>query len=259
MYAWEFVRNDAFDANDFFRQQSSDPKINGQPGKLRLNTFGFNAGGPVTLGHIYNKERNRTFFFYNMEWRKMIQQGTINAVVPDKAWYTGNLSSLLNPALSGMSSPVQLHVPSATQLSASELARWAAAGYQPGQAITNNQIPASMLSANAQALLAAGSGSDPERQHHRPQQPWSRHQSCVSAECVQVLPQRHRHHRCKRHSESNDKHALERVGTARRFSVRHHRLRKDGISRRSRGYVRAHPGQRYVQCRRKRSIQRSGE
>ena len=154
--AWEFVRNDDFDANDFFRKQSSDPSVSGQPAKLRLNTFGFNIGGPVTLGHVYNRDRNRTFFFYNMEWRRMIQQGNANQTVPDAAWYTGNLSSLLNPAASGLKSPVQLHVPLASQLNAAELAKWSAAGYQPGDAIANNQIPASLINANATALLQAG-------------------------------------------------------------------------------------------------------
>jgi hypothetical protein len=154
--AWEFVRNDAFDSNDFFRQQSSSPEVSGTPAFLRLNTFGFNVGGPVTLGHIYNKDRNRTFFFYNMEWRRMIQAGSINATVPDQAWYKGDLSSLLSPSLSGMSSPVQLHVPTASQLNSSELAKWAAAGYQPGAAITGNKIPAGIMNANAQVLLGAG-------------------------------------------------------------------------------------------------------
>lgn len=154
--AWEFVRNDAFDANDFFRQQSSDPLVSGNPRKLRLNTFGFNVGGPVTLGNIYNKERNRTFFFYNMEWRKMIQAGSLNQTVPDQAWYTGDLSSLLNPALSGQKEAIQLHVPTAAQLNPAELAKWAAAGYNPGDAIKNNQIPLGLMNANAQALLKAG-------------------------------------------------------------------------------------------------------
>ena len=154
--AWEFVRNDAFDANDFFRQQSSDPAVSGSPRKLRLNTFGFNVGGPVTLGSLYNKERNKTFFFYNMEWRKMIQAGSINAVVPDQAWYTGDLSSLLDTSLSGLNDPVQLRVPSASQLNATELAKWAAVGYQPGDAITNNKIPSSLMNPNAQILLQAG-------------------------------------------------------------------------------------------------------
>src|SRR5438309_4337270 len=40
--AWEFLRNDALDARRFFNPAAPD--------KLRLNVFGFNVGGPVTLG-----------------------------------------------------------------------------------------------------------------------------------------------------------------------------------------------------------------
>ncbi|MCW5981133.1 MAG: carboxypeptidase regulatory-like domain-containing protein [Bryobacteraceae bacterium] len=62
---YEFVRNDRFDANHFFRNISGSPRA-----KLRFNNFGYNVGGPVVLGG-YNKERNKTFFFWNQEWRKL--------------------------------------------------------------------------------------------------------------------------------------------------------------------------------------------
>ena len=58
--AWEFNRNDAFDARNYFNP--APQKV----AELRLNVFGFNVGGPVTLGQLYNPERKRTFFFYNM-------------------------------------------------------------------------------------------------------------------------------------------------------------------------------------------------
>jgi len=59
--AWEFNRNDAFDARNPFTPAT-------QPAaELRLNVFGFNVGGPVTLGKFYNRDRKKTFFFYNME------------------------------------------------------------------------------------------------------------------------------------------------------------------------------------------------
>src|SRR5579872_413848 len=143
---WEFVRNNDFDANDFFRNAAGLPTK-----ELRLNVFGFNAGGPVTFGRFYNKQRNKTFFFYNQEWRKLINQGGVNTTVPQTSWYNGDLSSLLS-----LSKPIQLHVPTASQLSASQLNKWAAAGYQPGQAITGNKIPASLFDSNAQILLKAG-------------------------------------------------------------------------------------------------------
>src|SRR5258708_1234097 len=44
--AWEFNRNDAFDAQNFFLPKQ----------ELRLNVFGFNAGRPVTFGKLYNPD-----------------------------------------------------------------------------------------------------------------------------------------------------------------------------------------------------------
>ena len=85
--AWEFNRNDAFDARNYFNP--APQKV----AKLRLNVFGFNAGGPVTLGKLYNPERKRTFFFYNQEWRRLIQGGLTNQPVPDTSTYGGNFGT----------------------------------------------------------------------------------------------------------------------------------------------------------------------
>jgi hypothetical protein len=74
--AWEFNRNDTFDARNFFNP--APQKV----AELRLNVFGFNVGGPVTFGHLYNPDKKKTFFFYNMEWRRLIQGGLTNQVVP---------------------------------------------------------------------------------------------------------------------------------------------------------------------------------
>src|SRR5208337_1803959 len=49
------------------------------------NDYWFNAGGPVTFGHLYNPNRSKTFFFYNMEWRKMHQGSTLNQLEPATA------------------------------------------------------------------------------------------------------------------------------------------------------------------------------
>src|SRR5215813_2605182 len=90
--AWEFNRNDAFDARNFFNPAPA------KVAELRLNIFGFNVGGPVTLGKLYNPDRKRTFFFYNMEWRRLIQGSVNNSVtVPDPATYGGDFSSLATP------------------------------------------------------------------------------------------------------------------------------------------------------------------
>ena len=68
--AWEYIRNDAIDANTFFANLNGQPKP-----ELRYNTFGFNGGGPIPkIGH-----EKKTFFFYNQEWRREIQGNQINA------------------------------------------------------------------------------------------------------------------------------------------------------------------------------------
>src|SRR5579863_3045624 len=144
--AWEFNRNDAFDARGFFNPAP-------QPvAELRLNVFGFNVGGPVTLGKLYNRDRKRTFFFYNMEWRRLIQGSITNGQpVPDPASYGGNFSTDAKPIL----------VPAANQVSAGVLAQNCPGGVLPagvvqGSPFPGNVIPSCMISANSTALLNAG-------------------------------------------------------------------------------------------------------
>src|SRR5580704_8196047 len=144
--AWEFNRNDAFDARNFFNPAP-------QPvAELRLNVFGFNVGGPVTLGKFYNRDRKKTFFFYNMEWRRLIQGSVTNSqTVPDPATYGGNFSG----------DTTAIKVPTTAQVAPSVLfancpGGAAPAGVVQGGTFTGNIIPSCMISANATALLNAG-------------------------------------------------------------------------------------------------------
>lgn len=132
--AWEYLRNDKFDANTFVANYSSRPKP-----KLRYNTFGFNLGGPVPV----QKER-KTFFFYNMEWRRLINGGEINAVAVPRAMATGDFSS----------ASTAIRVP--TSGDPAYIAKLASYGLAPGQDFPNKQIPAGLLSPAAQAVLKAG-------------------------------------------------------------------------------------------------------
>ena len=148
--AWEFNRNDAFDARTY-NNRAPNPVA-----ELRQNTFGFNVGGPVTFGKLYNPDRNKTFFFYNMEWRKYINGGTLQTVVPGhngigSDWYTGDLSSSSTTVL----------VPDASVVDSSILfancpGKTAPAGITQGSPFPGNQIPSCMISPNATALLNAG-------------------------------------------------------------------------------------------------------
>jgi hypothetical protein len=83
--AYEFVRNDAFDARAF-------NAITKQ--KLRFNNFGWNLGGPVWIPGKWNADKSKLFVFGGMEFKRY-QQGAINTWnVPPMAIRDGNLSSL---------------------------------------------------------------------------------------------------------------------------------------------------------------------
>jgi len=77
--AWEYNRNDVFDAKGYFQATKA---------KLNYNNYGFNVGGQVPFW-----KSQPTFFFYNMEWRKLRQGGNYNVTVPLPSTYGGNFGS----------------------------------------------------------------------------------------------------------------------------------------------------------------------
>ena len=70
--AFEYFRNDALDANDWFSNFNHLPK----PAE-RQNDFGGVFGGPVI--------KNKTFFFFSYEGQRLRQPSTQETVVPDAA------------------------------------------------------------------------------------------------------------------------------------------------------------------------------
>lgn len=68
---FEFIRNEVLAANNYFNNRNG---IERPP--LRYNNFGFTIGGPIYIPGIYNKTKNKTFFFYSQEWRKAINYST---------------------------------------------------------------------------------------------------------------------------------------------------------------------------------------
>jgi len=147
---WEFLRNDALDARNYFNP--APQKV----AELRFNTYGFNAGGQVPLW-----KSHPTFFFYNMEWRSLIQGQTLNQTVPLASTYGGDFSA------AGLA-VAKLHAPFSCLLSPALQAQFTGVGQalsgctagapDPTKVVAfkNNAIPASLLDPNAQALLGAG-------------------------------------------------------------------------------------------------------
>jgi len=84
---FEYVRNDAFDANDWFLNQAAQPR-----NPLKRNNWGFTLGGPIFIPGHYNKDKNKTFFFVSEEWRSYRQGTIIRQPVPSLLQRNGNFS-----------------------------------------------------------------------------------------------------------------------------------------------------------------------
>src|SRR5579859_5095785 len=143
---WEYNRNDALDAYSYFLKQSPGAK----KAELRYNAFGFNLGGPLE----FLSSNPKTFFFYNQEWRRETNGGSIHKLVPTKAMFAFGSSGTTvsnNPDMTGEGT---IYVPNTTDPAA--IAKFNAAGLTPGQPFPNNQIPLSLVDPSSAAYLAAG-------------------------------------------------------------------------------------------------------
>src|SRR3982751_5736368 len=81
--AYDFFRNDKFNAKSFFRNKSSDPAIRANAPRLRYQNPGYTVGGPLL------PSRQKAFFFWSQEWRRIsraVTNSTVNVINP--AWLT---------------------------------------------------------------------------------------------------------------------------------------------------------------------------
>jgi len=99
---FEFLRNDALNAADFFNNRGGQPKA-----ILRYNNFGFNLNGPIYLprfgegGKSVLSGKNRAWFFWNEEWRRE-RRGLVPPLqfkVPTLAERIGDFSGPLTDAV----------------------------------------------------------------------------------------------------------------------------------------------------------------
>lgn len=90
---YEFLRNQALDANNFFANRTGAVKP-----KFHMNQFGATAGAPVVIPGLYNGT-NRTFWFFNWESvRQNTPPSTSFTTVPTDAQRGGDFSSLRTAA-----------------------------------------------------------------------------------------------------------------------------------------------------------------
>ncbi len=63
---YEFNRNNIFNANSYFGKQLNEPR-----GIERYNDYGFTLGGPLYIPKLFNTGKDKLFFFWSEEWRKV--------------------------------------------------------------------------------------------------------------------------------------------------------------------------------------------
>ncbi|MGH9163389.1 MAG: TonB-dependent receptor domain-containing protein, partial [Vicinamibacteraceae bacterium] len=83
---FEFFRDDALDATDFFLNSTDREK-----GPLEQNNFGTAVGGPVMLPALYDG-RNRTFWFFNYEGFRQRFSSSATGMYPSAAQLAGDLA-----------------------------------------------------------------------------------------------------------------------------------------------------------------------
>ena len=93
---YEFFRNDALNANTYFGKQAGDPR-----GIQRYNNYGFTLGGPLYIPKVYNTGKNKTFFFWSEEWRKVSSPSTNSVTAATQAQLNGIVSGPVTNAPPG--------------------------------------------------------------------------------------------------------------------------------------------------------------
>jgi hypothetical protein len=157
---YEFNRNTAYNANDYFLKRSGKSRP-----VFQLNTPGGNIGGPLFIPHVYNQQKNRTFFFWNEEWRKLIK-GSSPSITNDL--WTNNFPTLgadLNytPQSSPAVAPLVPSVPTNVDFTNLETSL----GLTPGSPFPLNadgvtyRIPAALIDQNIVRELNAGTFPKP--------------------------------------------------------------------------------------------------
>jgi hypothetical protein len=83
---YEFVRNDMFNATQYF--------LDSVP-SYKKNDFGGTIGGPIYIPGHYNKDKQKSFFFFSEEWRRdIVPSGFSVTTVPSVADRSGNFSDV---------------------------------------------------------------------------------------------------------------------------------------------------------------------
>jgi hypothetical protein len=143
---YEFFRNDYLNANTWNNNSNKvnlydysnplnncttnfTPTCEARRPAYRWNDFGYTIGGPIYFGK-YNKDKNKTFFFFSQEWHYINNYTTFNPVLPTTGMLTG-----------AMVQPVCLTVISGGTINC------------PADSAPVTQIPVNLINANSAAYI----------------------------------------------------------------------------------------------------------
>jgi hypothetical protein len=128
--AWEFLRNEALNANDFFANKAGRGRA-----PLRFNQYGATLGGPI--------RKQKTFFFANWEGVEQRTQSTSTRTVPTGLQRQGDFSQTRTAA----GALINVYDPYTTRLDPNS------PGKRIRDAFPKNAIPAARLSPVALAMI----------------------------------------------------------------------------------------------------------
>jgi carboxypeptidase family protein/TonB-dependent receptor-like protein len=123
-----FMRREWLNANTFFNNRNGVPRPNS-----RYNTITYNVGGPVFIPRLWNRERQKLFFFWNQEYWPTRLDVNGQVTVPGANERNGDFSQSagLNDALIPVRDP-----------------------FNGNAQFPGNVIPKTRIDANGQALLS---------------------------------------------------------------------------------------------------------
>jgi Carboxypeptidase regulatory-like domain len=151
---YEYNRNTAYNANDYFNKQAGRARP-----EFMLNEPGGNIGGPLYIPHVFNEDKTRTFFFYNEEWRRLIQGATpaLYSTIMASDFPTAGQDLAYTPYVAKPIIPIVPNLPNNPTYTALETGL----GLTPGAAFPLNangtyRIPRQMLDPNTVAEANSG-------------------------------------------------------------------------------------------------------
>lgn len=139
--AYEYLRNSAFNANTWSRNQSPATQF---ASPFRYNDFGFAVGGPVWIPQM-SYLRKKLFWFVAQDWIRYRYTDTEFETVPTALMRQGNFSELLGP------NPFY----STPRVITNPYDCTTADGKKTCAPFPDNIIPSSLLSSNGMAILNA--------------------------------------------------------------------------------------------------------